>query len=623
MLRKAEAGYWKGKVENVRNSSEFWKVIKEMQGKTKKSHIGPILNDNHELVTSEKEKAECFNDYFSTIGEKLNTDLGPPQNFDPLQHVYRVTPIMQDIKIDENRVSEALNKHVKEGKSCGADMVKSRDLKLVGNFATKGLSIVFNHCVRKCSFPSQWKVSRLKALFKSGAKMERENFRPISLLSIPSKVFEGILCKDIDNHVISQGISSRHQWAFKPGRSTELLMLFLTERWKQEIENGKVVGVLFLDFRKAFDSINHNTLLMKIQAAGISGNSYYTMENYLTNRRQFVEIDSSCSQEKPVSYGVPQGSLLGPRLFSMHVNDLPDCTSRATVHMFADDTESFCIGDTVDEVIEDLQVTVNEMGQWSQDNGLFIHPKKSEIVLLTKNKFIGPLKQVKLGDNDIKFVEKSKCLGMMIDSQLSWKLQIEKVKTDMSCKIKKLKLMRYLPKEVLSSVYFKAILPAVIYGISVWGSNSSSKMNELESCHIRAARIINKVPKSVNNADVLTTVKWKDLSYMYKRRLACLSHQVYNNNIIEEIQSLFKKKDYTRDMRDCIQFMLPRPRLNIGRSSFKYRAALVWNNLPVDLKKVTSYDSFKKRLSKNSKILETISFNNFSFKQRDNHFNYF
>ena len=100
--------------------------------------------------------------------------------------------------------------------------------------------------------------------------MERENFRPISLLSIPSKVFEGILCKDIDHHVISQGISSKHQWAFKPGRSTELLMLLLTERWKQEIENGKVVGVLFLDFRKAFDSINHNTLLMKIQAAGIS-----------------------------------------------------------------------------------------------------------------------------------------------------------------------------------------------------------------------------------------------------------------------------------------------------------------------------------------------------------------
>ena len=123
-------------------------------------------------------------------------------------------------------------------------------------------------------------------------------------------------------------------------------------------------------------------------------------------------------------------------------------------------------------------------------------------------------------------------------------------------------------------------------------------MNELESCHIRAARIINKVPKSVNNADVLTTVKWKDLSYMYKRRLACLSHQVYNNNIIEEIQSLFKKKDYTRDMRDCIQFMLPRPRSNIGRSSFKYRAALVWNNLPVDLKKVTSYDSFKKEAVK-------------------------
>ena len=100
------------------------------------------------------------------------------------------------------------------------------------------------------------------------------------------------------------------------------------------------------------------------------------------------------------------------------------------------------------------------------------------------------------------------------------------------------------------------------------------------------------------------------------------SHQVYSNNIIEEIQSLFKKEDYTRDMRDDIQFILPRPRSNIERSSFKYRAALVWNNLPVD-PKVTSYDSFKKRLPKNSKTLERISFNNLSFKQRDNHFNYF
>ena len=127
--------------------------------------------------------------------------------------------------------------------------------------------------------------------------------------------------------------------------------------------------------------------------------------------------------------------------------------------------------------------------------------------------------------------------------------------------------MRYLPKEVLSTFYFKAILPAVIYGISVWGSNNSSKMNDLESCHIdiRAARISSK---TVKNEDVLTTVKWKDLSYMYKRRFACLSRQVYNNNVIEEIQSLFKKKDCTRDMRDCIQFILPRPRSNIGRSCF-------------------------------------------------------
>ena len=193
--------------------------------------------------------------------------------------------------------------------------------------------------------------------------MERENHRPTSLLGIPSKVLESILCEKIDTHFTKSHLSSPHQWAYKEGYSTELLLLHLTEVWKNEVDKGNVVGVLFIDFKKSFDSVCHKTLKKKLLTYGIKGKLYDILDDYLRERKQYVVVHGQSSDHMEVKYGVPQGSLLGPRLFAMHVNKLPNVPSKGTLEMFADDTEYYCIGKTVDEAMSLLQTGIREISE--------------------------------------------------------------------------------------------------------------------------------------------------------------------------------------------------------------------------------------------------------------------
>ena len=172
--------------------------------------------------------------------------------------------------------------------------------------------------------------------------------------------------------------------------STEVLMLKLTERWKQELDNGNVVGVLFIDFKKAFESECHNTLALKLQANGISGNLFKLIMDCLTDRKQYSEINGKSSEKKPIKYGVPQGSLLGPRIFRFHVNDLPDSVESGEVEIFANDTEAYYVEKTVDEVACILQKLVNEVSKWCRNNSLSIQPDKTEImIIISETNFTG------------------------------------------------------------------------------------------------------------------------------------------------------------------------------------------------------------------------------------------
>ena len=308
---------------------------------------------------------------------------------------------------------------------------------------------------------------------------------------------------------MGSAIASPNQWAYKQGWSTELLLLHLKETWKHTLDSGKIIGVLFIDFQKAFESIDHKIPKEKLKQIGAAGGLYNILGNYLEQMKQYAVVGDQRSDMAEVKFGVPQGSLLGPRFFAAQENDLPKVPSKGTLNMYADDPEYFYIGSSIDEVMQALQQTVIEIAAWCSNNSMTKHPKKSEIMIITNKKFVGPLNMVKLGENDIEVVAKSKCLGVTIDYKISWKAQVVNAAASKNKKIKQLKMFQSISPQVLEEIYFQSILPAATYGIAVWGSGTF--LAPLERIHKRAAKLVHKLPKSLQDHKILETVNLKSV----------------------------------------------------------------------------------------------------------------
>ena len=226
---------------------------------------------------------------------------------------------------------------------------------MTGETGAEGHYHIAEKSITSCKYPTQWKTARVRCAHKKGSTLECGNYRPVPLLSIPGKLLESIVYKQIDNHPNDNNLISNGQWGFRKGRSAEQLMLSMTEKWKQAFDNGKVVGVIFVDFQKAFDSICRKKLSMKLHGSGISANLHEWIMNYLQDRKQYITINGEASENKQIEYGVPQGLLLRPRLYGVHANDLPNSSAYASIEMFADDSTAYYIGNSVDEVTPVLQ----------------------------------------------------------------------------------------------------------------------------------------------------------------------------------------------------------------------------------------------------------------------------
>ena len=199
------------------------------------------------------------------------------------------------------------------------------------------LTSVFKQSVEACKPPDQWKIARVSAAFKKRREEYRTCYRPLSMLSVPSKLMESRVASNITNHVVTQNLLDNRQWAYRKRKSTEQLLIHLTERWREAVERKLFVGILFVDFIKAFEKVSHNILLQKLNDLGIRGDIWLWLKNYLTERRQFVRINGSDSDIHIISHGVPQGSVLGSTLFSLFTNDLPKSLCSA---------ETFCMQTT-------------------------------------------------------------------------------------------------------------------------------------------------------------------------------------------------------------------------------------------------------------------------------------
>ena len=233
--------------------------------------------------------------------------------------------------------------------------------------------------------------------------------------------------------------------------------------------------------------------MLKLQrAGGISGNLLLWINDYLSNRRQYTRIGTSKSGKEEVKYGVPQGSVLGPLLFLLFCDDLPDCIQdkEDELEMYADNTTLTCL--TVDQVVLKLNKT-SQVNIWCQRNGMTMHPTKTEAMLVKRGTFVGPLPSVRQNDRIVQWVRKTKSQGITLDDKLKWKEHVEETKLAFASKLNLLKSINFLPKHMLEDFYWKVIFPAVTYDTLVWGSCGKTQFTTLEKMYARAARIIHRL----------------------------------------------------------------------------------------------------------------------------------
>ena len=277
------------------------------------------------------------------------------------------------------------------------------------------------------------------------------------------------------------------------------------------------------------------------------------------------------SETLHVKYGVPQGSVLGPLLFSIFCDDLPDIAEDETISMYAGDTTLYVSGlNNHDAVIMAVDKIVVKLYAWCCHNGLTPHPGKTEYMILGQPGFIGPLQDLKLGSNSIKQVRVSRCLGLEVDDQLKWNSHVTELIRTFTQKLNPLRSLHFLPVRAKMDFYFKVIIPSITYGLLVWGSCGKTLMVKLDW--------------NTPSEQVLATTKWPTLKSMYTKRLLSLSYNSYHGDAPTQLQNLFCKTNHRCNFRNNYTFKLPAPKTNFMKNSIVYRASSIWNTLDNDTK---------------------------------------
>ena len=270
--------------------------------------------------------------------------------------------------------------------------------------------------------------------------------------------------------------------------------------------------------------------------------------------------------------------MLGPTLFALYTNDLPNSVSSGTVFMYAGDTTVYCLGDTVDSAVTSLNRALSELNRWCQESSLTPHSAKCEAVLLMRRPYIGPLNSVIIGEDQIEWVKHTRLLGVTFDDRLSWSQHLTDVKKSFVNKLNLLKRSSVLSRDALLDLYFQVFLPSVLYGLVVWGGSvNMEQLKSLEKFHRRAAGVIYNLPRGMPSADVYRHSKWKTLNYLHKLRLIKLFYKVFSSEAPAALSYLVNKPCAAYDFRRSNNVSVPCFDSCFFKNSISHRGAILWN----------------------------------------------
>ena len=410
------------------NPKESWQTINRILGRGHNKSSISSIRQNDNIISGSNEIAETFNEYFSTIGDKIanSVDSG---NTHFNSYINKSSTTFEFDTVSVDKVLHSFHAF-SSSKAIGVDKIPIKVLKLSIAIIAPSMTKLFNYAIQNGVFPRDWKVAKVIPLHKKGPKNLLDNYRPISILPAISKAFESILYEQLHGYLSNASILSKCQFGFRRYHSTTTALLDSTNQWYSNMDKGLLNIVAFLDLKKAFDTIDHEILIEKLNMYGVKRHSLGLLESYITNRSQKCFINGTLSHSKPIKCGIPQGSILGPLFFLVYINDLPNCLEYCTPRMFADDTTLTVCGKSTHEISSAMNHDLNNVNDWLMANKLCLNLSKTEYMLIGSRHSINNLVDnpcISVDGELLNRVIVTESLGIHIDQFLSWDFYIEKL----------------------------------------------------------------------------------------------------------------------------------------------------------------------------------------------------
>ena len=599
--------YMNNIVKNAKNPKKTWDILRELTtGKTEKNQIDKI-KVNDKIITEPTCMANEFNNFFTRVGRNIANSVGLT-SVKPADYLPKTSP--PPLRLDEVSQHQVVDiiSAMESKSSTDASGINTKMLKFIKYQISKPLSHLFTLSVTTGVFPTKLKVSKTIPIFKAGERTSCDNYRPISLLSAISKILEKIVANSLVNHLEINKLLYENQYGFLRGRSTVHNITKLTNRISHDLNEKKFVIGVFLDIKKAFDSVSHKILLDKLKHLGITDTVLKWFTSYLSDRKQFTEIDGSKSSNQIIDISVLQGSILGPILFLCFINDLNLSTELLTL-LFADDTAIVDSDSDINILINRVNCELQKVANWFRANQLAVNVNKTKYIIfrpkgtkinidLQSNGVVfnsneigaptDPSKIFKLGricnENENKLDRTYKFLGILLDEYLTFNDHCELI-------CKKLaksnfiisRVKNILPESSLKTLYYALVHPHLLYGLSIYSCTTQKNIQNIYRMQKKAIRLITKSRYNDPPYPLFDKLKILPFEYLITLSGGLLVHSIlhkYSPSSLHNTWLTNEQRGTNHDLRNAHHLYIPFARTDqVKRLSF-FSLPKLWNELP-------------------------------------------
>ena len=597
-IRQTKKQYY-SQIINAGKPGDKWTVLNTLTNKHKTTNNIKEITFNGKTVTDDLDIANSLNDFFSTIGSTINDDLR--QNYNPILPNHNAN--LNGFKFNSITANDVINvlKYMPNNKKGGVAQIPTIIYKTLVPYILKPLTALINKIIYTNTFPNIWKQALVTPLPKSGDPSNPSNHRPISSLPILSKIAEKLITSQMRHYLESNILIAPTQYGFRQNHSAQSLLLQLSNKWLKILDNtsgDRYICLTALDVKKAFDTVDHHLLLSKMpNYFKFHPSAIELMSSYLSSRKQCVKTNGVISNNRSVTSGVPQGSVLGPLLFIMYINDL---ASKFPCYLFADDCIIEQYGETAVSAVNKTNIIIPEITNWYQNNLLKLNCSKTAVLVIS-NKPVNKanLAVIKIDGHVATYTDTIKYLGLHLDSALSWNEHITHTKQKILPVIWKFSQIRHLIDKSTARLYYTAFIrPHLEYAAATVFNTSTANINILEKLQNSCLRIISQAQRRTPCNRLRGELHIPSLQNRREYLYLCELYKIYHSIIPTISQPPHSPPNNRYTLRSVTASHIHIPRMNktVGQRALDYLGPRTYNLLPSEIKTSVTITIFKRKL---------------------------